>query len=418
MKTPLFAVLSFVTALTAPALSLAAEQNASQSPYVFLFDAESLAGYSEVGGSSDGDFSTSHKWLTSLGYKSDPSLLWIAAYNGSYDRTNLFITQEEGAHRSTKLMTNNFSLAAKKDLSDRFTFRPVFFYNVIWVEETADESLGKGLYDYEDIGGGFENTHTFGENKDARIWTYGAQIFGRTYPNFSSLLSLFDPNGSLEANEKDFVGYKGTTGYQTQILGDVQASVDYTFLFKDYTDKRTINNNGIRESGNREDVYQEVRGTLFKRLQEWIGVGFTATFDWNSSNLDFYDTRNTAGLGDDRFFSDYYDYTSFEASPTVILYHKMDNEGKQVAQLALTYSYETLYYSERNALDRTGGLRAEEQEDRSHLFSARLSIPLSHQISWVSVGSYKEQDSNQKFEQFYSYIYDVWSAVSGISYKY
>ncbi len=415
-KTPFLSLLASIFIAFSAAACVAAE-NAPESPYVFLLDAESLAGYSEVGGASDGDFSTQNRWLTSLGIKSDPSMLWIGAYNGSYDRTNLFIAQEEGARQSTKLMTNNFSLALKKNFSETFVVRPVFFYNVVWVEETADETLGDGLYDYEDLGGGFENAHTFDAEQKAKTLTYGFQAFQRSYPNFTSLLSAFDPNLSVETDEKDFVGYKGTAGWEAPVFGDVRGALGYTLLYKDYTDKLTINRNGIRQGDSRADIYQEVTGSLFQKLRDWITVGVSSGVSHNDSNLDFYDTRNTAGLADDRFFEDYYDYFSFDVAPTVIFFRKMDSEGKLNAQLQLTYTFEGLYYPDRFALSPTGAITDEEQTDYSHVLAARLSIPVSSQLSWVTAGQYKVQDSNQEFEQFYLYNYEVWSLTSGVSFK-
>ena len=413
----LFAALLSIAYLAAP-LAVSAAETQQDNPYIFLLDAESLAGYSKVAGDADGDFSTTNRWLTSLGYKADPSTVLIGAYNGSYDRSQLFIRQEEGDRQSNKLMTNNASFAIKKNFTDSFVFRPVIFYNVIFVEETNDEDLGNGLYDYQDFGGGFKNTHTFGEGKEKQQFSYGFTAFERHYPNFESLLSAFDPNASLEKDEKDFVGYKGDVGWEMPLWMDIRGSLGYTLLYKDYTDKLTINQNGIRTGDQREDFYHEGTASLFKMIERWVGVGVISTLSWNDSNLDLYDTRSSASLADDRFFEDYYDYFAYTVSPSVRFYHDMDAEGKRRAELALTYTYEGLFYPDREALDETGNLIGDDQEDDAHIVGGRLTVPLTEQFSWVSVVQYKSQDSNQKFEQFYRYNYEIWSATTGISYQY
>lgn len=417
MKRHLFWALGMALWSAASAFPLWAA-SASENPYVFLAEAESLFGYSKIAGDEEGDFSTTNKWLASLGYRTDPETLLVGAYNGSYDRTNVFIAQEEGARQSNKLMTNNFSLALKKNVTESFAFRPSLFYNIVWIEETADEELGDGLYDYEDLGGGFENTHRWGEGDDERALKYGFDFFSREYPNYTSLLSTFDPNGSLEENEKDFLGYKATAGWEAPVWGAMRGAIGYTFLFKDYTDKLTINSNGIRQGDKREDVYQEVTASLFHRIAECFAIGVTSSFDWNLSNLDLYDTRNTASLADDRFFEDYYDYWSVDVTPSVHFYHRMDEEGKRVARLTFAYTFEGLFYPDRTALDPAGNLTSEDQRDYGHVATARLAVPLTKQVSWITAAHYKSQDSNQKFENVYRYNYELWSARTGIAFEY
>jgi hypothetical protein len=84
----------------------------------------------------------------------------------------------------------------------------------------------------------------------------------------------------------------------------------------------------------------------------------------------------------------------------------------------MAYSLDTLLYMERNALNLQGNQKEQEQRDVGHSFSAQLSYPLRTAVFWVARAQYKWQDSNQKFEDFYQYNYDLWSVTSGVSFEY
>ena len=308
---------SFLVQLPSPAFAdtTAAEAPGASDPFIFLLDAEALFGYSDIAGPAEGDFSTSEKWLASAAYKVNEKDRLIGLYNGSFRKDNIFIRQDEGSQNSNQLLSHNLSAAFKKHFGESMVFKPVFFYDTVFVKETADEDLGDGLYDYEDLGGGFENMHLFkGEDGKMRRLTYGFNVFQREYPNYRTLEAL-SSRQPLEDKEKDFFGYKADASWRTPWWFDTSARISGTALFKDYTDKLTVDANGIREDEERQDFYFEIGGSLFKELTEQVGIGFGSGFKNNSSNLNFYDTRNTLTLTDDRYFDGYYDYHATSSDP-------------------------------------------------------------------------------------------------------
>jgi len=397
----------------------AQEEAPAPPPYVMLLQAESLFGYYNLAGEDQSDFSALHDWLASMSWRLNETDRLIAAYNGSFQKTRMFVSQEEGSRESNKLMTNNFTLAWLKALDERTKIRPTFFYDVIFVKETNDENLGSGLYDYEDLGGGLEYTLELepAEFGSRSVYT-GFNMFKRQYPHYSSLLSAFDPNNDLEVNEKDFRGYKIDGGTKAQITEGLSGQIDLTALWKDFTDKRTIDQNGVRQEQNRDDFYYEVSGTLKYALTDRIWLDFSANLSQNLSDLDFYDTRNTASLADDRFVDDYYDYYSYAFSPAVSIVLDKNEKTKKSTLLKTGYSFEVDYYPGRNALDEFNEYKNEEQRDKLSTVFTRLEVPISKQITWVSFAKYEKQTSNQKYEENYTYNYELWSVLSGIKFEY
>jgi hypothetical protein len=402
--------------LTRFALPATANEN-TESPYIFILDGEALFGYSDTVGPAPGDFSTSEKWLTSLAVKLNDRDQLIGAYNGNFQQSQIFIRQDEGNQSSNQILAHNLSAAVKKYIGDNLIFKPMFFYDTIFVKETADESLGDGLYDYTDLGGGFENTHLLiTKDEKALEISYGLNVFWREYPNYQSLEAL-SSREPLEDKEKDFVGYKADLGLSTEWWFETTARLDGTALFKDFSDKLTVDANGIRKSDNRQDFYLEIDGTLIKPISEALSIGFTSGWKANYSNLDFYDTRNSLALTDDRFFENYYDYNAYDLSPTVTVKGPKFAAEAKPSTLQASYTFEKTFYSGRVAQSDAGLLLGDDQTDKSSKVAVQLTVPFAVQWSWMLSGSYEKQSSNQKFEQTFLYNYEVWSVLSGISFQ-
>ena len=72
-------------------------------------------------------------------------------------------------------------------------------------------------------------------------------------------------------------------------------------------------------------------------------------------------------------------------------------------------------YEDRKAQESDGTYTDSEQEDEEHTFQLSASYPLTDTINWITAFDYKIVDSNQAYEQFYNYDYDVYHLKSGVS---
>ena len=393
---------------------LAWAENAS--PLILVLEGEALGGYSKSSGNS-GTGSTIDHWLVSPTLKLNESLYWINLYNGSYNHSAQVVAQEEGGRRAQTIQQHNLATSLKYNVNDTWSLRPLFFADWVFVNETKNESFGKGLYDYRDIGGGIESTWiTLKTEEQLDELRLGFRYLEREYSNYKSLLSLFNPNGSVETNEKDLDGYKVNLSRDVHSKKGWSWGLEGIFFYKDYSDKKTIDSNGIRTRDERADTVEYLNANISHALCAGWRFRLDAQASFNQSNLDFYDTRNTATFGDDTYLPDYFDYSSFLAKPS-FTYAKDLGEEKNFI-FTVDYSFDVLLYSSRKAQNSSGIYGSEDERDYTHTFSGRTSYSLTKNISWVTYGSYTIAESNQEFENFYLYSYDLWTAVTGVSLKF
>lgn len=401
----------------APIRSAHADDQASNDWFYFL-DAEALGGYSEIRG-RDGIGSTVDRWSVSPNYKANESLYWLNLYNGTYDRSSQVVAQEEGGRRTQETMSHSISTAVKYYINPEWSLRPHFFADWVFVNETNDEDWGKGLYDYEDIGGGLESAWSLEQDADGfKELRVGVRIFDREYPNYQSLISLVvvPGNSAVEVNEKDFVGYKFNVDYERQNRKAWSYGASWIPVYKDYSDKQTINSNGVRQSDTREDFLQYFNVYAAHPINNEFRFRINGQVAVNLSNLDFYDTHNTNTLVDDNFITNYFDYYSFTINPAITF--RKEIQDNKFLELTAGYSFNILEYMDRNAQAVSGVYTSEQEEDISHTVSLRATYTLTKYINWVGTVSYTWADSNQEFENYYLYNYDLWNVLTGISFKY
>jgi hypothetical protein len=388
----------------------------SQNPFFYFLEGEFLGGYSEIE-SKDGTGSILSRWMASPNWKLNDKLFWINVYDGSYNRQSQVVTQDEGGQQVQSTQHHSISSALRFNVNESWSLRPLFFADWVFVNETEDEDFGDGLYDYRDIGGGIESAWTLQKTK-TRLdeLRAGFRFFDREYPNFQSLSFLFDPNGSPEVNEKDFAGYKWNLSFDSQTRENCAWGVEAIFLYKDYDDKRTIDENGIRLDDTRQDYLQYLNAYFSRPLNSQWRWRVDGQFIFNTSNLDYYDTHNTISLVDDNFIKNYYDYFAFLVRPSLTYTHAVAKDKDM--SLSFGYTFYALHYPGRKAQDAGGIYGGEDQQDFAHTFSARFSYPITKEFSWVASASYTVAESNQDFEEFYLYSYNLWSALTGISFRY
>jgi hypothetical protein len=400
------------TLFMSPAIAFSADK----SPFFYALEAELLGGYSEVVG-NEGKFSTIDSWLVSPNWKVNDSLYWINVYNGSYNRSAQVVAQEEGGRQTQETQAHSIATSLKYLINDKWSIRPLFFADWVLINETSDESFGEGLYDYDQLGGGIESaweTYKAADREDEL--RLGFRYLRREYPNYQSLLSLFNPNGSIETNEKDLDGYKFNLTFDSKTKSDWSWGLEGIFFYKDYTDKKTVNSNGIRTSDTREDFVEGLNAHISHPINDSFVFRLDGQFQATQSNLDFYDTHNTLAFTDDDFVKDYFDNFSFVLKPSLTYFQKWADDKQFV--VTVDYSMNALHYTGRKAQNTAGRYQADDQQDYVHTFSGKVHVPVTSNISWVTFGSYSIAESNQDFESFYLYTYDLWTAVTGISFKY
>ncbi len=339
----------------------------------------------------------------------------IPLYNGSYKRMRQYVTQEEGGRFYNTSQIHNLSVALRSQHDDEWASRVTGLATWNFLKETRDESFGKGLYDYRDFGASFDlrQTLTIDETKQHN-YSWGIQYFRRMYPNFKSLLSLATVTAA-ETDEKDFDAIKFSFGPEENVAQGIRWEFKPSLLLKYFTDKKLIGEDGVLKTDKKRKDYI-IAGDLncdwpFKEGR-WV-LSADNSISYNKSNLDFYDSRDTLTLSDDVFTEDYYTYLSVFTYPYLTYYHPIGKDKK----LALRGGYSFLLrdYPGRKVQESNGAYATTDQQDKEHSLRLSSSYPITKELSWVSYFDYSWVRSNQKYEKFYLYTYNVYQVQTGIS---
>ncbi len=342
----------------------------------------------------------------------------IPLYNGLYKRQKQIINEEEGGRPYTTIMNHNFSLMHKRIFPDRLTHRITGFASLNYNKETSDESFGDGLYDYRDYGAIIDYQYDIIKTEtDKGTLLLGGKYYFRKYPNFHSLISLAR-QAAPEEDEKDQNVFGIVTRYTHRFTDKLIFFLCYDFLLKRFTDKCTVDENGILEDNKkREDQVHFFRLNGDYRLSKNFILGLDGEVELNNSNQDYYDSMNTPlALGDDVFVAHYFNYNRYEIKPSLTYFFPL-TENKNIL-FKLAYAYTLRDYPNRNIKNAENAYQSDTQEDRIHTGFLNISYPLTQKFSFLINVDYAHTISNMEYERFYRYDYDIYHILSGLSYKF
>ncbi|MFQ5896371.1 MAG: peptidoglycan-associated lipoprotein Pal, partial [Nitrospinota bacterium] len=322
-------------------------------------------------------------------------LFLIALYNGFYDRRRQFFTEDEGPRRRREIMKHEIVPTLRYDFLEHFSVSPHFFATWVFTRETADEDWGDGLYDYQDLGVGFDfkaaREVAEGEEDSAKL-TF--QFFDREYPNFIALGFTLAQQGTLGPeflkvkHEKDFTGYLARVGVERKRRTGLLARLEYTFLHKLFEEDRAIEPDPAFPLG--QVLTGERRRDSVHTLSGHVGYGWERGLVSlvpklnflvrdNQSNQNFNDTTAPLTFPNNEFTKDYFDYTLYQIGPEVSYTFPLPFAPVQDRLLTttLSYTHEIRDYDTRPAKNRDGSLKGESEEDVTDTVALTFVLTLS-----------------------------------------
>lgn len=339
----------------------------------------------------------------------------IPLYSGSIKRMRQYIVQEEGTLLYNTSQLHNISVALRTRHDPEWVSRVTGIATWSLLKETRDEDFGKGLYDYRDFGAGFDLRQKLPiDETREHDYSWGIQYYRRTYPNFKSLISLATVTAP-ETDEKDFDGIKASFGVEEISASGISWELKPSALFKFFTDKKLMEDDGVlSESAKRRDyvISADLNGDLPLEKDRWV-LSADNSLTYNHSNLDFYDSRGTLVLSDDVFTKDYYAYLSLFTYPYITYYHPL-GKGRNFTVRG-GYSFLYRHYPGRKVQELDGAYTDSKERDYEHALHLSTLFPISKELSWVSYFDYTWEKSNQKYERYYWYNYNVYQVQTGIS---
>ena len=302
--------------------------------------------------------------------------------------------------------------------SDLLTQRLNGFISLNYNKETSDESFGDGLYDYRDYGAYLDYQYNLIKTEtDTGTLLFGGKYYFREYPNFKTLISLASQTAP-EEDEKDQNVWGLTSRYTHKFANKLILSLSYDFLYKYFTDKHTVDSDGILEDKKRQDKVHYFKLNGDYRLSKNFILGLDAEIELNNSNQNYYDSMGTVPLPltDDVFVPHYFNYNRYEIRPSLTYLFPLKENKNIVFKVA--YAYTIRDYNNRNVKDAQGTYKSDIQEDNIHAGFLNISFPLTQKLSFLINADYSHTISNMEYERYYHYDYDIYHILSGFSYKF
>lgn len=310
-----------------------------------------------------------------------------------------------------QVLDGSFSVKYIQKVNEELKVKFNAGYKKELLQETVNEPLGQGLYDYDKYGAGLEL-----EQEQVRG---GYNFYIMRFPRYTSLAST-----SPDTQYKELAGGTYVLDYNANevfasgrkmLSEEIMGKYGYTYTRADYIDQKVINDTGGYVSDKRCDNIHNLNAGLVWFLPEnRLGsilyaptIGLSYNLAWYQSNQNHYDAEQVY------YIPSFYDYLQNKISPSL-------NVNFPITEMDLTFVYEYAYrgYINRLAQDTSGVYGTEKMDLQTHSILLYVNYPVLERLSiFLSCGlSYSL--SNNRYEKVYMYNYSSGNYLLGVSYKY
>jgi len=399
----------------------AAGARADGSRFIPVFDMDLRGGFDKL---NRGPFSGAAigTVLALPAYKVSASgiLLPIYAFDGSVNDKNVEVA-ETGGVLFVQHQVHAGSLGYKQGLGDAVDAKVSFDSAYALNRETPSETVGKGLYDYYDLGGRAVLTWKRSDADGPAPLTGSLKVYERTYPNFMSLaqknkatLEQTDPAaaaaiGDKEQHPKDYLGVEAGVNQLVQLLGGrVQAG--YTAAVKMYGDSYLRSDQGLLlGSDKRQDLLHRVVLGWSGGLPGGWSYGAQLDARFNQSNNTYYEVNQKLHP----FTPHFNQFGSAQLGPWSEW--ALGGGSGPHPRIRITELSMIRWYTDRFKQDGQGMYVSGKQLEFEHILSVQAWFPLARRLG-ASVGVDGGIDrANNHFEQFIRYNYETLVMSAGLT---
>jgi hypothetical protein len=280
-------------------------------------------------------------------------------------------------------------------------------------KETQSTPWSRGLYDYEEFGGGASLERKGGFGADA--WSLDASWSHRGYVNLHNDLAAASAKPALNYYTKDIDITKVALGTEFGKKTAFSLGADLNWSYRRYPD-------GFQYSQTPTDIYdysvvredqlsQLILKGAFRPMEHWV-LGLDGAAFYQHSNQNLFDPVATRQL------DDYYSYRQGSLKPALTWLSVPGPKGHSA-----TLSYQGLWrdYVHRRVRDKSGndlpGTQADVEQSvglsgRASLDSLVKGLGLYLNTNWLFARS------NQSYEPVVRYSYEIFTSQLGFSYTY
>ncbi len=377
---------------------------------IIIGDVQAFGSYSALEG--DDLWGGSFYGLLAPGYKVGERMLFIAMYDGQYDRRMDLYSDEYGFRRRTEFQRHAITPMLRMDFGEdaRYSLTPSVFFTWTWnKDESQFDRWNKGLYNYRDEGVGldFDMRRCMGEVGTLKI---GAQYYQRRYPNFDVDLETSMPGVTYEDN-KNYHGIIGKVEYSWINDEGFSWATEYSLLYKMLDDKKVVSVVGVMSDSKEQRDYVHEMGVYVWYLFDDIAGGLNVGLDFGArmydSNQNYFEF---AGGGN----KDYFDYLSYSIGPNITYTFELTP-----LTASLRYTREWLDYADRWPRNSAGVFdQNDEQWESSHEIILGLKFELDEKLSLLAQWDYLKSRSNNDDISVYEYDYKVNTFLIGAKYTF
>lgn len=296
--------------------------------------------------------------------------------------------------------------------------KPYTSFKYELLQETKDEQLGSGLFDYTQWDTGVDAEYVY---RDPFSFHAGVNYFQTAFPNYTSLESQAATQFAGQSLARELVGdhILDTQNAMFNIGADGPIAERFvveggaTVLYSRFPNQHLVDQAGNLTTPLRNDIQSSVMTglkmptELNSDLRLLPALEFAGTYV--SSNQNSFDATQT------RFLPYFYNYAELRVNPS---FKVLVGDPKTPIVWGLNTNYWYRRYPHRFTQDQNGLYQSDHIYTANWMVGSSLTYPMAPHFNLVFNFQYGRGTSNQHFEQFFTYNYTVTNYLFGFSWNY
>lgn len=320
-----------------------------------------------------------------------------------------------GGTLTRQLQDHSLALKYVYKLPSKIKLKARVGYKVEYLQETKDETLGKGLFDYAKTIAGMEIERATASGSDRA----GIDYYLMRYPNYQSLVTEDAYQNSIDtATYSELSSQAGTNvldysacalfiDITRPVASRLTGNLHYDFCIKSFSDQKIAQRSGPFSSELRRDmIHYLTLGVQSTSSRVIVGL---------SDRIQYYDSnQNTLSVAPPNYTERAYAFVENSVLPSITFLL-----GDRELPLRLSFSWElsSRTYLNRLAQYADTDYKTEKLQQTFNTLGCSFVYPLTPTFSWKFITNYRDAASNMKFEKNYMYNYYTFNYFTGITWE-
>jgi hypothetical protein len=342
----------------------------------------------------------------------------LLSYYSSYQGTKDVVELVGGGTLYQQSLENTFSLKFIQALTPTMKVKLRGSYGMELLQQTKDETWGKGLFDYNKSSLSAEVEKEFFTLGPFEKFNFYVSYFKIKFPNYQSLAEEMKKRYGLEfvsnvgENVLDFNGLELAVNNKLQFSTDFLLKFNIGWLNKSFVDQKLVVESGeyINDLRKDENTYVSLLSEYSRTLSNSMEMTINNMLSVSQlmSNQNHYYIEGTLV----KFLHNYYSYTDFVIVPVSVDF--------RFPRVSLSVEYDLKYrkYMSRPVQDEKGNFGTEKIYTVGHIVRTSINFLLYKRIKLFTNVNFCSNVSNMKDERVYKYNYTTFNYLAGLSFEY